>query len=329
MGDNNDNFDLQALMHALATSQISSTENTTQAINQLGAVVESYIQRQPASRRGTSGPRPKEPKPYDGDRSNGQLDDHIRDLRNWIAFHEKRDHWTDEDEKVQQASTYLTGKIHRMFTLQAQNIHTFPEYITWLQATFRDNNEQIRLRDEWQRTIQGGRAVMDYASDLVYLAARILPQKSTEEIKDHFRTGLNARIQMNMAEHPEWDTLDLNEYITRADRQDQIELAKEQVRKRVGTTSHGQSYAITDAPRRGGRVPSTLTRRPRKGTDEWQAYCRQHSACFNCGEPGHNSRDCPQSRVTLPHSEPLGPRRRPGAIPPRKKTPFRSGKART
>ena len=172
-----------------------------------------------------------------------------------------------------------------MYTVQQHSIPTFPTYIEWLRRTFRDPNEQSRLRDDWQEAVQANRSVMDYASDLIYLAARIEPQKSEAEIKEHFRTGLQPRIQINMAEHPEWDNLSLNEYVARADRQDQIEVAKEQVRKRMGTSGHGQSYAIAEvadgqsfaiagAPRRGGRTPGVLTRRPRKGTEEWRTYCR-------------------------------------------------------
>jgi hypothetical protein len=62
--------------------------------------------------------------------------------------------------------------------------------------------------------------VLEYASDLIYLAARIVPTKSQEEIKEHFRTGLFQRLQMKLAEHPELDDLLLDGFIRRADRQD-------------------------------------------------------------------------------------------------------------
>jgi len=65
------------------------------------------------------------------------------------SFHERRNHWADEIEKVQQASSYLTGRMRRMYMLQHGTIHTFPKYVDWVRETFKDNNEQARLRDEW------------------------------------------------------------------------------------------------------------------------------------------------------------------------------------
>jgi hypothetical protein len=335
MGDQTDNMNstlnLQGLLEAMNASHTATTESNTHTITALGDALNSFLQRQGTSQvpKG-GGPKPREPKTYDGERSNGQLEDHIRDLQNWVVFHERRHQWSDEAEKIQQASTYLTGKMHRMFTVQQHSIHTFMDYIDWLQVTFKDVNEQSRLKDKWQECVQGQRSAMDYASDLIYLAARIQPQKTAEEIREHFRTGLQTRIQINMAEHPEWDNLSLNDYIARADRQDQIELAKEQVRKRMGTTSHSQSFAIAGSPRRGGRIPGVLTRRPRKGTEEWRTYCRQNEACFNCGEKGHNARDCSQPTDTPGQQQQSTPaRQRPGSIPPKKRWPGRQGKART
>jgi len=332
MGDQSNSITLEALLQAMNASHNATMESNTQTISALGEALNSYLQRQGISQSGpkSGGPKPKEPKTYDGDRSNGRLDDHIRDLENWVNFHERRNQWSDEDEKVQQASTFLTGRMHRMFTIQQHSIHTFNEYCEWLRETFRDPNEQARLKDDWQQCLQGNRSVMDYASDLVYLSARIKPQKSAEEIKEHFRTGLQRQIQINMAEHPEWDDLALNDYIARADRQDQIEVAKDRVRKRTGTTSYSQSFAIAGAPRRGGRTPGVLTRRPRKGTEEWRAYCRQNEACFNCGEKGHTSRDCPQADDAArkrPQSLPARPR--PVGTPPRRQGGNKQGKERT
>ena len=96
---------------------------------------------------------------------------------------------------------------------------------------------------------------MTYAQDLIYLAARINPQKTDNEIKEHFRTGLSSSIQIGMAEHPEWDEVNLNQYIMFADRQQQVEEAKAEVRKRTGGRSgeQGRLLALTNTPRRGGR----------------------------------------------------------------------------
>jgi hypothetical protein len=101
----------------------------------------------------TNGPKVKESKTYDGDRSNGKLDDHIRDVTNWVSFYEVRGHWISEREAVEQSATYLTGRMYRIYGLQNESLRTMPQYIEWLERTFKDNNEQYHLRDDWQATI--------------------------------------------------------------------------------------------------------------------------------------------------------------------------------
>jgi hypothetical protein len=48
----------------------------------------------------------------------------------------------------------------------------------------------------------------------------------------------------------------------------------------------------------GGRRPSSLTRRPRKGSEEWQTWCKARDACFECGDQGHIVCDCSQESGT-------------------------------
>ena len=283
------------LFRALAEGQRLNQDSMNGLTQAVSALVASQS-RPPSVHSSTNGPKVKEPRTYDGDRSNGKLDDHIRDVTNWVSFYQARGHWTSEREAVEQSATYLTGRMHRIYGLQNESLRTMSQYIDWLRRTFKDNNEQYHLRDDWQATIQGNRSVLEYASDLIYLAARIVPAKSQAEIKEHFRAGLSSRLQMKLAEHPEWDDLSLDDFIARADRQDQIEEAKDRVRYQSERRSdeRGRAYAIVGAPRRGGRRPSSLTRRPRKGSEEWQTWCKARDACFECGEQGHIVRDCPQ-----------------------------------
>jgi hypothetical protein len=287
---------IEDLFRALAEGQRMNQDTMNGLAQAVSTLVDAQPRTSPAH-ASTSGPKVKEPRTYDGDRSQGKLDDHIRDVTNWVSFYEARGHWTSEREAVEQAATYLTGRMHRIYGLQNESLRTLPQYIEWLRRTFQDNNEQYHLRDNWQATIQGNRTVFEYASDLIYLAARIVPAKSEAEIKEHFRAGLSSRLQMKLAEHPEWDDLSLDDFIGRADRQDQIEEAKDRVRyhSEGRDSGRGRAYTIAEAPRRGGRRPSSVTRRPRKGSEEWQTWCKARDACFECGDPGHIVRDCPQT----------------------------------
>jgi Zinc knuckle len=273
----------------IVESIYESTQALLQLTGQLGQMTLENANRAVANQRSSHGPNAKEPKPYDGDRTNGKLDDHIRDVQNWITFYDDRGQWTSESEKIRAAAAYLTGRMHRIFVLQEGTITTMAQYTTWLRETFRDNNEQQVLRENWHATVQGDRSVLDYASDLLYMRAQIVPAKGDEEVKEHFRTGLSGPIQIHLAEHPEWDKLSLNEFIGSAGRAEMIEAAKERARS-YGGRDRGRAYAILGAPRCGGRKPSPLTRRPRKGTTEWKDWCRNREACYNCGDTGHVSR---------------------------------------
>lgn len=315
---------VEEVLRVLAEGQRSSNA----AVTGLSTVMAQWLQIQqqqatiPRPPTTSSGPKIKEPRPYDGDRSNRKLDDHIRDVTNWVNFYDARNHWTSPREAVEQASTFLTGKMHHIYSLQNAPLHTVTHYIAWLRATFQDHNEQQRLRQDWQATVQGSRTVHEYASDLVYLAAQITPTKSDDEIKEHFRTGLSDRLQMKLAEHPEWDNLTLDELIARADRQEQIEAAVTRFRNpsEYRSESRGRAYALNAAPRRGGRRPSSVTRRPRKGSQEWQQWCKDKNACYGCGETGHSARDCSQTPTT--DSKPS--RGRANSPYPRGRSPSRS-----
>lgn len=329
-------FDMAGLINTLNGAWAASSREHSEALRDLGAM----LQHAPTTSGPRSGgPKPKEPHTYDGDRSDGKLDDHVRDLENWVRFHERRNHWGDEAEKVEQAATYLTGKMHRMFDLSKDNIHTFPEYVSWLRATFRDNNENAKLKEDWRRCIMGRRSVMEYATDLLYLAARIEPRKLDSEVKEHFRSGLSARLQIRLAEHPEWEELGLNDYIGRTDTLSQIEIAKDRVRLELGpgikdelygiselvtTSDKGNELYLINNPRRGpgpfGVNPASL----RKGTQEWQNWCRTNRACFNCGKPGHTTRDCLQPRETgCGELQKPPPRFRSKSVPAGRKVPSR------
>jgi hypothetical protein len=317
-------FNMAAFAQALNEAWQRSSQEHTETLRLLGAAIERVSNNQEVAPkpRGT-GPKPKEPSRYDGDRTDGKLDDHIRDVENWIRFHERRNHWGDETEKVEQAATYLTGKMHRMYDLSRASIATFPEYIAWLRETFKDSNENIKLKEEWRCCTQGSRTVMDYATDLIYLAQRIVPRKLDAEIKDHFRTGLSPRIQLRLAEHPEYENNNLSDYIGRADTLYQIELAKDHVRQQAGgsqhmlygikpTEDHAESEDLEDVydretetfytlrdPRRGTDVLGMSSGNLRKGTPQWSDWCKANEACFNCAKKGHRTRDCAQPRATL------------------------------
>lgn len=304
MGDTDIGFQgLVDVLGRLALSQ-EAHSNTTQ---RLGEALGDYFNRndQQARRSRGSGPKVKEPGTYDGDQSEGKLDDHIRELENWVAFYTARNQWENEQEKIDQASTYLNGKIHRLFTLRRGQIHSFPGYVEWLRTTFRDPNEDLKTDEQWEDCSQGKRSVMEYASEIIALAAKSKPPKSEVEQRKKLRAGLDSRIQAKLLERMDTDNMSLNDFIALADRYHTIVLQQSRLEKRGG-----QAFAITQAPTR-----QYDKSRPKKDSPGWKPWCRQNNACFECGGD-HLSRDCSKRPA----------RRRNGPYPRRPFRNFQSGK---
>ena len=85
------------LFRALAEGQRVNQDTMTG----LAQAITALMNAQGNGRHSANGLKVKEPRPYDGDRSDGKLDDHIRDVTNWVSLYEARGHWTSEREAVE------------------------------------------------------------------------------------------------------------------------------------------------------------------------------------------------------------------------------------
>lgn len=72
---------VEELFRALAEGQ-RMNQDTMNGLSQAVATLVASQSRTSSVHSSTNGPKVKEPKTYDGDRSNGKLDDHIRDVTN-------------------------------------------------------------------------------------------------------------------------------------------------------------------------------------------------------------------------------------------------------
>jgi hypothetical protein len=77
------------LLLSLAEGQRANQDTITGLAQAVTALLTTQTQSQ-GPRQSTNGPKVKEPRTYDGDRSNGKLDDHIRDVTNWVSFYDAR-----------------------------------------------------------------------------------------------------------------------------------------------------------------------------------------------------------------------------------------------
>jgi len=141
---------------------------------------------------------------------------------------------------------------------------------------------------------------MEYLTELLWLGAKVQPPKTNADIKEQFRTGLDASLVGRMDERPEWDNLELAEYVKRADRLQRSGMQARRHVTRSGTPEPSTSrfYSIRGSGR--GRSPSPMRRKPEKGTPMWDDWCKQNRACFECGGEGHTARDCKERRTRQP-----------------------------
>jgi len=248
------------------------------------------------------GPRVKEPRQYDGSTKDGALDDHIRDITTYIDYYDRRGFWQSEDEKIQVCSTYLIGRIHKLWLVQDRlgrenpenRLISFTAYCQWIRNLCVNPDERNRLNMEWHALVQGSKLVADYAADILHLGHRITPQKSDNEVREHFRMGLDLEIELELSKDLANDDLPLMQLINKANRIETALRRRDYLRRNTGRRDRSHEPAVNAlvaAPRRGAQFLSS-SKVPRKGTQEWQDHCRSRNACFNCGRTGHRSREC-------------------------------------
>ena len=289
----------QALQdHQTMVQRIDNTlDGNRHAIRDLGDSFNnvSLALREPKATR-TQGPKVKDPSTYDGDRSGDKLDTHIRELRDWFQFYRTRNVWSDETEAVQLAQTFLSNSIRQLFeATAADETRTMDSYLKWLNNCFRDSNEQTKYRNHWAQMVQGQQSIMDFVADLVKLGAKIIPAKTSQEIKEALRIGMDSRIYAKMVEHPEWDDLPLGDYVQRADRAEEtLRLAREHRGESTFREPPASRFYSILKPRNGRDGPAPFRKRPEKGTDAWKTWCRTARACFECGKKGHPAERCYQ-----------------------------------
>lgn len=268
-----------------------AVDYNSQVIRHIGDTVDSGNR---APRRGgrVNGPKIKDPSQYDGDRTEGRLDDHIREVEDWYHFYNRRDVWESEEDAVKLAATFLSSSVRSLFEATASNVATMSQYTTWLNNCFRDSNEQTKYKDHWANMTQGSMSVMEFVTEIIKLGAKIRPTKTPSEMKEAFRIGISFDILGRMTEHTEWDDLPFGEYINRADRVEQS-IQRSRGLRRIAENREERSNRFYSIRTPRGRTPSPKRgKEVEKGSAAWEEMCRANNSCFECGKPGHVASKC-------------------------------------
>jgi hypothetical protein len=169
-------------------------------------------------------------------------------------------------------------------------INDLTSFGAWIVKNFGEYNANDKRWDEYERITQGRQAVQAYASTLGDAATRIDPPVAEASLIRKFITRSRPELRKRWGDDRDRPAT----FQGVVERFAQYEISSAAA-KRLGGDPYTPGYQDDN---RGDPMDLSAIAaspdRPKKNSPAWKAWCRQHKACFDCGDTTH-LRPCPKS----------------------------------
>lgn len=247
---------------------------------------------------------------YDGEIENNACKLWCDAMRDYLQFYSTRGVFQNEGEKIVMAATYLRANAKRLWNARrirndrlpvdhVERIQNLEQFFDALKHSCADINQQERVRMHYQTLVQT-RDVRRYAYDLFELVHQLEPEPPSYEIKEKFKLGLKSHVHdelVRIFDPPE----QLDAFIALCEKIDRNHFEKSKIRRGYEQYNRMSLHSIQE-PSGSSRASSSKSAKPEKGTPQWQSWCKDHKACFECGSTSHPVRDCTLRSRSRSHS---------------------------
>lgn len=311
---------LDAQVQAYIRALNSAHDQQYAQVQTLSARNQQLLEANELASQRTKAPKLPDPRTYDGVRNTRALKDYLYDLEQ--QFNNEPAKFAGHATKIRYAASYLKGTARLWFQNQDESGDapwtTFDEYTEHLKKAFGELDPLSYWLKKWDQLQQRG-SVNHYLAEFSSVAAQL---DMTDQAKYHqFKKGLRSNVQDHLALMPQPETFDdlvkIANQIDARFYEHQRNKAPSFNQRNQPCQQQSNRYNNNFGPRQGNnnawkpRYPATTTTISTAPAtypndvpmqlDNLQAQGPQQgyrppnlatTKCYNCGRPGHISKNC-------------------------------------
>lgn len=192
-----------------------------------------------------------------------------------------------KNKLVRGAGDRLLSQLERVDSGFEAPIETMDQFKRWIRENFQEYLSRDRLWDQFESAKQGQRRFQEFANEVKLIAIRLGPNTiSPESLKRKFFQGAKPALKKRWPKEGLAETAHMDDCVRRW-----VEIERGETVSGYYNNSGSGGETMVDDPMDLSAVANS-NQRPKKTNPAWEAWCRQHDACFSCGRTGHGTRQC-------------------------------------